>query len=1135
MNKSMVCLVAVMLVCLAAGPAAARDLTLDERVADATALERLQWERRVWPVANPQPKPAFADAVPAETIRARVEDILRESEALALRYGRVVTEEDLRLELWRMSRDTKDSEALRRMFAALGNDSVRVAESIARPTIVDRLLRSAFENDPRIHASVRDQAQNSVALASGDPRMRPAGARYREWTFRRGAQTTAPPVVGMSGEEWDRLVLSLGRGHLGGARPGHIGEPSSRESVALALVRLPLGKWSAPVDQGPAWISWKLLEKGDSLIRIATASWPKQDFATWWAKARGDFAPTAPRSSFSGSLPQPRADGPCATDTWSPMDPNLPGSRVNHTAIWTGTEMIVWGGIEGARLGDGWRYNPATDVWTRISDLNVPSGRYQHTAVWTGTEMIVWGGLATDFSDSEPGTGGRYNPATDSWLPTSTEAAPTWRYSATAVWTGSEMVVWGGESGTGPYCADGGMYSPATDSWTPTADAGAPAARGLHTAVWTGSEMIVWGGIGSPDGWNIVYYNTGSRYDPAHDRWNEITMTGAPEARYYHTAVWTGTEMIVWGGYNADATDLNTGARYAPGREEHWTPVATIGAPTGRDSHSAVWTGSRMVIWGGYDIDGLSQSGGRYDPGTDSWQSVSAVGAPPATGSHSAVWTGSSMITWGGWLIYGMSHGGGRYDPSADSWTPVRTIWRPTARSRHAAVWTGAEMIVWGGYPGGVFPPNYLDAGRYDPATDAWSAISLAGAPTDRWEPSTVWTGSEMIIWGGSEFDPSVGSERATNGGGRYSPVLDQWGPVSTNGQPGRRMYHSTVWTGTEMIVWGGSNGTSSLGDGGRYRPAADAWAPTSTVGAPSPRKSHVAVWDGREMIVSEGVKEWPPMTDPGGGRYDPALDRWIPNSSSGAQPREGGNAVWSGREMIVAFGRDQNYQMNTGERYDPAKDMWTPIATCDTRLVAQRNGAVWACGLMAVWSDDSQDPLSGDGRLYDVGTDSWTAMSQVRSPIGCQNLRPVTDGTRVMTFGGSGYYGYESDSGGVYCACSSPAALSTPTILLDRTSDGDRVAVLIRPEASAYDVVRGDLGLLRSSHGDFAVATQLCLANDLEGSQAIDPSAPGAGQGFWYVARSVRGGEVSTYDSGAPRQLASRDAGIAASGRGCP
>ena len=42
-------------------------------------------------------------------------------------------------------------------------------------------------------------------------------------------------------------------------------------------------------------------------------------------------------------------------------------------------------------------------------------------------------------------TGGRYNPSTNSWTPTSTTDAPSGRYSHTAVWTGSEMIVWGGD------------------------------------------------------------------------------------------------------------------------------------------------------------------------------------------------------------------------------------------------------------------------------------------------------------------------------------------------------------------------------------------------------------------------------------------------------------------------------------------------------------------------------------------------------------------------------------------------------------------------------------------------------------------------------------------------------------------
>ncbi len=63
------------------------------------------------------------------------------------------------------------------------------------------------------------------------------------------------------------------------------------------------------------------------------------------------------------------------------------------------------------------------DAWAATSTVNAPTAREFHTAIWTGSEMIVWGGLAGGYSNS----GGRYNPATDSWTPTSTIDAPAGR------------------------------------------------------------------------------------------------------------------------------------------------------------------------------------------------------------------------------------------------------------------------------------------------------------------------------------------------------------------------------------------------------------------------------------------------------------------------------------------------------------------------------------------------------------------------------------------------------------------------------------------------------------------------------------------------------------------------------------
>jgi hypothetical protein len=79
---------------------------------------------------------------------------------------------------------------------------------------------------------------------------------------------------------------------------------------------------------------------------------------------------------------------------------------------------------------------------------------------------------------------------------------------------------------------------------------------------------------------------------------------------------------------------------------------------------------------------------------------------------------------------------------------------------------------------------------------------------------------------------------------------LDAWEPQIGLGEPRPRAGHTAVWTGSEMIVWGGSDRVGELATGARYDPATDTWTPTSTVGAPSPMEGHTAVWTGKEMIV---------------------------------------------------------------------------------------------------------------------------------------------------------------------------------------------------------------------------------------------------------------------------------------------
>ena len=791
-------------------------------------------------------------------------------------------------------------------------------------------------------------------------------------------------------------------------------------------------------------------------VEVANALASGQPFEFWW-RAMSETMPTqVEQPAFGYSLPA-TAQSSCVDDSWQPT----PGveERSGHTAVWTGSEMLIWGGFQN-KIPDtsnaGNRYDPATDTWTSISLIGAPEARGSHTAIWTGTHMIVWGG--EDYATSTfLNTGGRYDPATDSWTPSNTANAPFARINHTAVWTGNEMIVWGGQSAgciaDPTHCIDfqlnrGGRYNPSTDQWTLMGtDINAPTARSNHTAVWTGNVMVVWGGSGFfPDNF---YKNDGGRYDPSTDTWQTVSTTNAPDPRDSHKAVWTGNEMFVWGGY-ANAY-LGTGGRYNP-ITDAWVGTTLIGAPEPRTDHTVVWTGSQMIVWGGIG-DFVYNNGAGYFPNTDSWQPISDTAAPSPRDTHTAVWTGNEMIVWGGELIGSYLNTGGRYKLATNTWVPTSTEGAPDGRMEHTAVWTGAEMIVWGGcganacgisFPNPSGPPAG-SGGRYDPATDTWTPTSLINGPDGRKEHSAVWTGQEMIVWGGENADGRV------NTGGRYNPASDTWMAASTIGAPDARGLFTAVWSGSEMIVWGGhicANPPTCdepfyINTGGRYNPSTDTWLPTELAGAPSGRTIHVAVWAGNEMIVWGGfgcdtAGTCAPQNATQlntGGRYRPASGTWVATPTTGAPAaRDFFSGVWTGKEMIVwGGGNEAPPYFNTGGRYNPATDTWAPTTTSGAPVGRNVPTTVWTGQEMIVWGgyDDSLNGINTGGR-YNPATDAWRAMTTVGAPTGRDSHTAVWSGSEMIVWGGRALS--PLSSGGRYCASVSVPPVQVASVVSRKT-----------------------------------------------------------------------------------------------------
>ena len=155
--------------------------------------------------------------------------------------------------------------------------------------------------------------------------------------------------------------------------------------------------------------------------------------------------------------------------------------------------------------------------------------------------------------------------------------------------------------------------------------------------------------------------------------------------------------------------------------------------PPPRAGHTAVWTGEEMLIWGGYDGDAFLDTGGRYSPSTNTWAVISSgTDCPAPRSAHGAVWTGNSMLVWGGTAEEGGLGGtriyfntGAQYDPSANGWTPMSVASPcPVGRNPYAVVWTGEEMFIWGGYS----TDAYLDTGGlFSPSVNSWRTLFRPG------------------------------------------------------------------------------------------------------------------------------------------------------------------------------------------------------------------------------------------------------------------------------------------------------------------------------------------------------------------------------------------------------------------------
>ena len=330
-----------------------------------------------------------------------------------------------------------------------------------------------------------------------------------------------------------------------------------------------------------------------------------------------------------------------------------------------------------------------------------------------------------------------------------------------------------------------------------------------------------------------------------------------------------------------------------------------------------------------------------------------AVSSPAPTGAATGarlVWTGTEMLAVGGIDAAGS---GLAYDPAVDRWNELPAAPQPFYQ---VIQWTGQELVALLGQAASGAPVTVAGA-AYQPASRTWRPLPAVPL-TPRSHPVSAWTGTDVIVWGGS-------AERCLDDGAAYNPTTETWRPLARSPLVARCDSAVSVWTGTELLIWGGSDRTSERSDGAAYNPTTDTWRTIS----PSPLKDAAipdSVWTGAEMLVavdgaagSDGV-----ATEVAG--YDPVADTWrrLPQPPANIS---GASLTWTGTQLLVVGNTCTPNRGGEPTRRDvaftPQTDTWATLHDPAGRTPACGSRAVWTGTQLIAWGPGEAGAPAADTR----------------------------------------------------------------------------------------------------------------------------------------------------------------------------
>src|SRR4030042_4139175 len=168
-------------------------LTFQDRVDCSKAIERISYKNRLWSHKTIT-KPSFEQAVSEDIIKSRVIDVMKKSNAMEHYWQHPITGEMLQSEIDRMAKSTRNPDMLQQIWDALNNDPHVIAECLARPILVEKLIRNYYVSDRRFHGELKEAAEKDLRKYSSVAQLNLMSRTYTEKEIMKVSEDEAEKV-----------------------------------------------------------------------------------------------------------------------------------------------------------------------------------------------------------------------------------------------------------------------------------------------------------------------------------------------------------------------------------------------------------------------------------------------------------------------------------------------------------------------------------------------------------------------------------------------------------------------------------------------------------------------------------------------------------------------------------------------------------------------------------------------------------------------------------------------------------------------------------------------------------------------------------------------------------------------------